>query len=237
MPRLGSVLGAILAEVARARLVADHLSRDLVDDYRADPILASMSVPRVLVDQAVLTVRFSVSEMVEAEVATPAEASAALGWARHLASAVIPAVLDRHGLGDAERRATLARLVGSRDAPSIEIPPTVMRDALAGDFVGSSRATTDALLQTWASLPREVRVKLGGKAAFRRELEGRLAREVASFVSRVREVELVKAALASRIDVGIRPDDLPTQSERIQELTLTLRGEDLSLIVESDGEQ
>jgi hypothetical protein len=237
MPRLGSVVGAILAELARARLAADYLSRDLVDDYRADPILASMSVPRVQLDQAVLTLRFSVSDLVEADAAPPAEASAALGWARHVASAVIPVVLDSHGLTDAERRAALARLAGSRDAPSIEIPPAVMRDALAGDFVGPSRATAGALLEGWVSLPREIRAKLGSKAAFRRELEGRLAREIAGFTARAREVELVKAALASRIDVGIQSDDLPSQPERIQELRLTLRGEDLSVIVQPSGEQ
>jgi hypothetical protein len=112
-----------------------------------------------------------------------------------------------------------------------------MKEALAGNVLSSSRATADALLGAWSNLPRQVRSKLGSKAEFRRELEGRFARELASFVGRTSEVELVRAALASRIDVGIRSDDLPAQSERIQELKVTLRGEDVSLIIEASGEQ
>ena len=237
MPRLGSVLGSILAELARARLVADHLSRDLVDEYRADPILASMSVPRVLLDRAELTLRFSVSDLAEADVAAPAAAAASDTWVRHVAANVVPGILDRHGLSDDERKTVLARLVGTRDAPSISVPPTAMREALAGDVSSSTKATTEAVLTTWAELPPEIRAKLGTKAEFRRELEGRLGREATSLVGRVGEVELVKAALASRLDVGIRSDDLPSQPERIQELKLTLRGEDVSLIVDAGGEQ
>jgi len=237
MPRLGSVLGAILAELGRARVVADHLSRDLVDDYRADPILASMSVPRVMLDHAELTLRFSVSDLTEVE-ATPTAASlAAKDWARHVASAVLSDVLEKRGLDVDERRATIVRLVRSDETPSLVVPVTVIRDAIAGKYAASSRVTTSAVLEAWGELPREVRTKLGSKAAFRRELEGRLVREVSSFVGRAREIELVKAALASRIDVAIRTEDLPSEPERIQELKLTLRGEDVTLIVQQRADQ
>jgi hypothetical protein len=237
MPRLGSVLGSILAELARARLVADSLSRDLVDEYRADPILASMSVPRVLLDQAELTLRFSVADLQEADVSAPAEANATENWVRHVTAAVLPSILDRHGLTDAERKVALTRLVGTRAAPTIRVPTTAIREALAGNTEESSKTTTEAVMTTWAELPPEVRAKLGTKAEFRRELEGRLVQEVPKFVGRAGEVELVRAALASRIDVAIKTDELPSQPGQVQELKLTLRGDDLSLIVEAGSDQ
>lgn len=236
MPRLGSVLGSILAELARARLVADSLSRDLVDEYRSDPILASMSVPRIQIDRAELTLRFTVADLQEAAVAGPAVEGATAGWVRHVASSVVPSILDAHDLNPEERSSTLAHLVGSRRAPTISVPPSAMREALAGNPAESSKVTTEAVLATWAELPADVRTKLGTKAEFRREVEARLSQEVPAFVGRAGELELVRAALASKIDVGIRSDELPTQPDRVQELRLTLRGEDVSLILDAGKE-
>jgi len=237
MPRLGSVLGSILAELGRARVIADHLSRDLVGEYRDDPILASMSVPRVLLDRAELTLRFAVSDLVEADLKAPVAGNVSAEWARHVAANVVPAVLDSHGLSDAERKVAVARLVGSRDAPRISVPAATIGEAIAGNVASSATATTAAVLNTWGALPREVRTKIGTKAEFRRELEGRLAQEAASFVGRAADAELVKAALASRLDVGIRTDDLASQPEHIQELKITLRGEDVALIIQPGSEQ
>lgn len=237
MPRLGSVLGSILAELARARVVADTLSRDLVDEYRADPILASLSVPRISIDRAELTLRFAVSDLTEVQPGEPVDREVADRWVRHVASSVLPELLRAKGLEATEANATLERLVGSREAPSIDLPQDSIRDALRGDAAASARTTTDAVLSGWDGLPAATRKRLGTKAAFEAELRSRLTTESTPFIGRVGELEFVRAALASRMDIGIRSNDLSTQPEQIQELKLTLRGEDVSLIIETIAER
>ena len=55
MARLGSVLGALIAELVQARAIADRLTRDLVEEYESDPVLAAMNVPRVTIGESFFT--------------------------------------------------------------------------------------------------------------------------------------------------------------------------------------
>jgi hypothetical protein len=234
MPRLGSVLGAILAEIERARLIADQLTKDLVAEYRSDTVLSSMTVPRVALDQAELTLKFAVSDVIEEEPAVVSTGSMAELVGRRVASTILPEVLEWRGLSESERQDVAARLTGSRRA-GVRVPARIATDALAGKFATSTRATADAVLKGWDELPSDVRTKLGTKTEFRQDLESRLARELPSLVGRANELELVKAALASRIEVAVASSELPTQADQIQELKLMIRGEDVSLIIEGSG--
>ncbi len=45
----------------------------------------------------------------------------------------------------------------------------------------------------------------------------------------------LQAALASKVEVSIAKDQLPDDPARIQELTLTVRGEDLDLVLGKEG--
>jgi NACalpha-BTF3-like transcription factor len=230
MARLGSVLGAILAELDRARVVADTLTRDLVNGYRDDPILASMSVPRVLLDTAELTLRFSVTDLQEAQPAGPAVGVVAEGWTKHVNATILPQVLKQLGIYGSELDQVL-----KITARATRTSQTVIKGALAGKTATAARATAQSAAQAWDKIPPALRSRLGTKSNFQRELETRLNLELPSFIERLKELELVKAALTSTIDIGIRPADLPTTTEHIQELKLTLRGEDVTVVLQSVG--
>lgn len=231
MARLGSVLGGMLAELARARAIADELSREFVSIYREDPILSSMSVPRVVVDEAALTLRFSVSDLEELPEEPPEAEAIREGWVRVAAPAVLPRVVARLGVPPAERPAAVEALVEASGTPAGSPRLAEVRKALAGDREGAVAATARPLLSAWESVPSPVRSSLGTKAAFQRELELQLSQELEAFVDRRWELEKIRAALNSRIDVAIRPDELPADPGLVQEFRITVRGDDVEVLL------
>ena len=62
MAKLSEILGGILKDVMAARTTADYLSRDLLETYQKDPVMALMPVPRVTIRQLDLSLKFAVSE-------------------------------------------------------------------------------------------------------------------------------------------------------------------------------
>lgn len=61
MAELNDVLGAILRDVAQARVMSDLFSRNVSVDYQQDDVLGGFPVPRVEVTQASLDLKFAVS--------------------------------------------------------------------------------------------------------------------------------------------------------------------------------
>lgn len=235
MARLGSVLGAILAELTRARLVADELTKDLVSEYRDDPVLASMTVPRVVLDEVALTLRFGVSDLEEAPGLAPDAESVRAEWVGHAGSTVLPRVLDRLGVPAAERSTVIDAIADAAGKP-VGSPPLIdVRRAIAGERKKMAQASAQPLVDAWSALPTGVRSTLGAKTAFRRELEQIMRRELDLFIDRQFEMNLVKVALASRIDVAVIAQELPQDPNLVQELRITVRGEDLDLVVETRG--
>src|SRR5262245_36964682 len=76
MPKLSDVIGALMADLAHARRVADEQSALLADAYRREPLLQGLSVPRlrlqsVLIDMPALVDGYA--EGTEERVASPHE--------------------------------------------------------------------------------------------------------------------------------------------------------------------
>lgn len=215
MPRLGLIVGAVLADVMRARLAADELSRELAGEYRQDPILASMSVPRVVVDEATLTLHFSVADVDELkQAAEPDPRELRSAWRRHAVAELVPPEIAELG----------PVAVGK---PSL----SEVRRAIAGNHDGLVAATLEPLFETWRKLPGELRSQLGGKAAFRRQLERDTLETFRTFLVHWHDRDLIRAALRSRIEVAVRPDELPAEPELIQELRITARGDDMDVLL------
>jgi hypothetical protein len=68
MPELSDVLGAILRDIAKARVISDLFSRDISREYEADQILVEFPVPRVEIREASVQLRFAVDSVTEPEV-------------------------------------------------------------------------------------------------------------------------------------------------------------------------
>jgi hypothetical protein len=236
MARLGSVLGGVLAEIIRARALADRLTQELLSEYESDPVLATLAVPRVTLSRVELALRFVVAEVEEVEAAEPDLSTLKREWGTHFRDAVLPHALDAfEGLSAEDRRAIITT-VGS--------PSEVSRSVRAADVRSALRGRRDALvtrslkraLNRWSELPRSVRRKIGTKQDFKRELESVAHAEAAKFLDRSRALADVRAALQSKLQVAIERDELIRDPTQVQEIRLTLHAEDLDLVVEGPRE-
>jgi hypothetical protein len=64
---LNDVLGAILRDVAQARVISDLFSRNVSVDYQQDDLLSAFPVPRVEIAQASVDLKFAVNKVEEKE--------------------------------------------------------------------------------------------------------------------------------------------------------------------------
>ena len=71
MAELNDVLGAILRDVAQARVTSDLFSKNVSVDYQQDEVLSGFPVPRVEVVEASLDLKFAVSNVERKEVDPP----------------------------------------------------------------------------------------------------------------------------------------------------------------------
>jgi hypothetical protein len=83
MAELMEVLGTILRDVARSRVISDTFSRDISREYEQDPILVDFPVPRVEIKEASIQLQFAVNTVEHKEV--DAEGIKRAGVARHAA--------------------------------------------------------------------------------------------------------------------------------------------------------
>lgn len=234
MPRLGDVLGSVLAEAARGRVAADSLTRDLVAVYRDDPVLSLMSVPRVTVKQMQVTLRFAVEDFDEGpqQYVQPVVGEGdKAAWERTLAERVLPRLLEAQGptlSGEEMRRV--------RDAAGAEAP-SVATDRLVAAATGDPQALVDesveAVVARIRSVPTALRRRLGTLAQVREQIRPEIAVEVETFLAGYRRKEDIRRILGSRLDVAVRGGDLSAVApEVVQEVTVTLEMSDLDTILD-----
>ena len=60
MTKLNDVIGAFMAEIAKAQAVSDSYSRTLQESYKADVFLKLLPVPRTTVKQVVVDLKFAI---------------------------------------------------------------------------------------------------------------------------------------------------------------------------------
>ena len=67
MAELKEVLGAILVDIAKARVASDICTRDVSLEYAKDPILSEFPVPRVEIKEASIELKFAINEVKKLE--------------------------------------------------------------------------------------------------------------------------------------------------------------------------
>jgi hypothetical protein len=231
MTQLGSVVGALLAELTRARVVADHLTRELVAEYEGDPVLATMNVPRMAIGEATVTVRYAVDEVVEPVAIAPGIDRVRRDWAEHLEAKVLPAVAARLALDEAGMRTLVQHFTPAARAPTA----TQLKAAMGGSEEAAVATTVESVMGLWSTLPPADRRRIGRKVDFRSALERVARTELAGFLREARRTALVAAVLGSRLEVSITRDQLADDPGRIQELTLTIRSEDVDFLLGEEG--
>lgn len=229
MARLSSVIGGVLAELVRARSISDRLTKELVAEYQTDPVLASLSVPRITVRNAEIAVRYAVEDITDVAPKQPDVDGVLDVWRARIEPVVMSRILTRGALTSEEVKATLSALdaAGGKTARPTK---TELRQALTGDAAPAARKVTSLAVANFAKVPADVRKKFTSKAAFQKALETVAKEEIEAFVRECKELEIVKAALATQLDVSVNPADLGKIPEQMQEIKLTINGEDLDLI-------
>lgn len=119
MPHLGLVLGSILAEVSRARRIADALTRDLIEQYHDDRHLSALSVPRAVLSDMTLNLRFQVAGVDAAPVLAVSPDRLGPLWSEKLRDAVIPQFIRRFALSAVEEAQVITAIATNLRAAEI----------------------------------------------------------------------------------------------------------------------
>jgi hypothetical protein len=222
VPRLGEVLGGLLTDVVRARLAADALTADALDAYRADRVLASMSVPRVTVSDMTVRLRFLVSDVTVPETRPVDLGRAQDRWNVVMRERVIPQLL-RGREGDEALREDVQRLREPLETEPIVVDPDLLSRAANDDVDPLADVTAAALLDRVRALSTAARRRLGTIAQLREELQRGVRPELALFIERLRQAQAVEQSLGSRLQVEVVSDLLQhTPAESLQQLEVTV---------------
>jgi hypothetical protein len=224
VPRLGEVLGGLLTDVVRARLAADALTADALDAYRADPVLTSMSVPRVTVSNMTVRLRFLVSDVTVPEPRPLDIERAQDSWNVAVRERVLPQLLQGRE-GDPALREDGQRLREALEAEPIVVDPDLLRRAVNGDAEPLADVTVAALLDRVRGLSTAARRRLGTLTQLREELQRGIRRELALFTERLRQSQAVEQALGSRLQVEVVSEllqQVPVESLQQLEVTVSI---------------
>ena len=230
MPELGAVIGGVLAEFVRSRVIADRLTADLVEQYESHPVLSSMAVPRVTIGEAEVTVRYVIEGVDIPPTKEPNFNQLKADLAPRL-SRNLTAELMSGSRGDPEMEDAVLKI-----AARVK-PPTVAQlgKALDGDSGDAVKAMVTQAVKAFSELPPGVRRKLGTKTLFIKQVEQLLSKELTAALADVKRASDLESILASKINVSVKADELPDDTTRIQEITVTVRSEDLDMIDTSEG--
>ena len=221
MPRLGEVLGALLTDVIRARLAADELTAEAVDAYRADPVLASLSVPRVTVSDMTVRLRFLVSDFAVPEPGAIDIARATEEWNVGVWDRVLTRFLRARG-DDALREDVELLRESLRNEPII-VGADVLQAAAGGDTDPLVSLTVSAALERVRALPPAARRRLGTLAQLREDLQREVTREAHVLTDRLGQRQAAEQVLRSRLEIEVEADKLQeSRVESIQELDVTV---------------
>jgi hypothetical protein len=254
MPRLGVVLGAVLAEIARARSTADFLTRDLVEVYTNDPILAGMTVPRTVLDEVTLNLKFQISDVQETPVLPVAAEALQRRWSRLLGTIVFPESIRHLGLSSREALQLVTAIVKREPLPEATSPaaegdewikvlkywnPLFELEALGAAVEGNAQrlldSTSQLVIDSWRYLPEELRRRFGSADELARRLTiGAPAQLAIALQAEESEQELL-AALRSRLYVLVQGSEIGDPA-KLQSLTLTFSGADIDTIVKDETE-
>jgi hypothetical protein len=212
MAQLGEVLGGMLTDVVRARMAADLVTAQAVETYRADPALASMSVPRVTVSTLTVKLNFSVNT-VQTGTPVPTDVDRARAdWTSRLQDRVV-------------RDLPVLRNPPAGETPPIREVPVVsahLDSGLTGDVEPLVTATMSHLMEGRGRIPKVARD----------ELSEQVREQALAFVDSLRQQHFADLAIRSTMDVEVVSDKVSqTPAESLQSLEVTFSVDDLEEVL------
>ena len=162
MAEVKNLLGAILRDIAEARVTSDLFSRDVGLEYLNDDVLRTLSVPRVDMKEATVRLRFAVDSL-ETQEADPDKTIKRLAAERAspLAREIVNLVVDGHPKRDEvvavirRKQIDLQELL-SRRLVAVLSDLALVRSAIEGDPQALAQAIQE---QLQAALTEDVDLK------------------------------------------------------------------------------
>ncbi|QZY28962.1 hypothetical protein [Nocardioides coralli] len=210
MAQLGEVLGGMLTDVVRARMAADEVTAEAVDAYRADPTLASLSVPRATVSSLTVRLNFAVNS-VELASAVPFDLDeVGESWTKRLADRVL------------EKFPPIRSTGRGTDLRSVPVVRDDLDVGLRGDLEPLVATTMGHLMQGRGRV----------SAAEREELADLVRDQARLLVEDLRRVRFADVAKRSTIDVEVGAAEVAqSPPETLQSLEVTFAVDDLEEIL------
>lgn len=239
MAQLGEVLSGLLTDVIRARMAADAATAQAVEAYRADPALASMSLPRVTISNVTVKLNFAVAGVtIPTRQPVPAEQAIAQ-WSSVIRARVgplmprppRPAPVPEPTPFPTPKPAPTARALPpdvelpDRVPVEIDVSPELVQGIVEGRIEPMVAATVDGIVR-------------GSQAPISAELRDRIAstvrKEALAFADILRQRQLANQALDSQLEVDIVADKVAgAKPEALQSLEVTFSVDDIEDIVSS----
>jgi hypothetical protein len=192
LAELNDVLGAIVRDVAQARVIGDLFSRNVSLDYQQDELLRNFPVPRVEIKQASIDLRFAVNDVERKEVDPESIARARLpAYAAELAREAFSEFIETDPRGE-----ELAEVIQTKGLALETQLPSVIQRTLSDNLPD--------LMAALENRPERIARKLQGEVA------GLLlgdddVKEVMTRGTRVADVrEAISVAAASAVDAFAR---------------------------------
>lgn len=212
MAQLGEVLGGMLTDVVRARMAADLVTAQAFETYRADPALASMSVPRVTVSSLTVKLAFAVTGMETAPAAPLDLRRVRAEWTSRLEDRVAPDL-------PVPTSAPTGETLPIRDVP---VGTEHLDSALAGDVEPLVSATMSHLMEGRGRIPR----------VQRDDLSAQVREQALAYVDAMRQQQFADVANRSTLEVDVVADKVAeAPTEALQSLEVTFSVDDLQEVL------
>ena len=219
MAKLGEVLGGLVRDVVQARVLADQMACESVNIYAENPLLAAFPVPRVILKDVTIKLRFAVDKVVEEDLRREAEIDARAAWKQQLSGELLGRAFAS---ADPVAIQRLAKAIASLAPPDFKIAA-----ALKGDTGPMEKASIAVINKQIGRLPVNLRRKLSSPGP---NIRKALPTVLNDFLRKVRDNIATKAASRLELDVLVRKDDLAAVPESgIHEFAFVLAMDDLQV--------
>lgn len=219
MAKLGEVLGGLVRDVVQARVLADQMACESVNIYAENPLLAAFPVPRVILKDVTVKLRFAVDKVVEEDLRREAEIDARAAWKQQLSGELLGRAFAS---ADPVAIQRLAKAIASLAPPDFKIAA-----ALKGDTGPMEKASIAVINKQIGRLPVNLRRKLSSPGP---NIRKALPTVLNDFLRKVRDNIATKAASRLELDVLVRKDDLAAVPESgIHEFAFVLAMDDLQV--------
>jgi|YNPMSStandDraft_1061717.scaffolds.fasta_scaffold03306_3 hypothetical protein len=231
MAELKDVVGALLKELAQARVLADLFSRDVSREYAKDPLLGAFPVPRAEIREVSMQLKFAVNAVEPGKVDPHAVARERVPeHARELAQEVFHEFIEKHPQATnllkllGEKELDLAAAMESAVANALLADPALTEAALRGRAEAVARAAGSELERVLFAEPELKRLVTRAQRppALRAALREKAAAMAVRLVANLRDAVAAAEKLALRIDVSVTRKELAEAPEFVlSQISLT----------------